>query len=106
MTGGRAGAGAGAVRRVPLGFDVNDTANAHKLAELNTKSFTIVTTSKALVVMGSLEEVRIRFPHGARYVTEAKHADGRTVYVDTSGDPSDKFGKFWKHPDREIRSFF
>jgi hypothetical protein len=26
------------------GFDVDDTANAHKLAELNAKSFTIVTT--------------------------------------------------------------
>ena len=33
---------------------MNDVANAHKLAELNTKSFTIVTTSTALVVMGSL----------------------------------------------------
>eukprot|EP01047_Picozoa_sp_COSAG01_P038169 COSAG01_NODE_3081_length_6620_cov_26.409230_7_plen_178_part_00 len=44
--------------------------------------------------MGSLDEVKIRFPHGARYVTEAKHADGRTVYVDCSGDPSDIFGKF------------
>ena len=50
-------------------FDVNDVANAHKLAELNTKSFTIVTTSTALAVMGSLDEVRIRFPHGARYVS-------------------------------------
>ena len=76
------------------GFDVNDKANAHKLGELNTKSFTIVTTSGNLVVMGSLAEVKIRHPHGARYVTEAKHADGRTVYVDTGSDPSDIFGKF------------
>eukprot|EP01049_Picozoa_sp_SAG25_P005361 SAG25_NODE_365_length_9126_cov_7.904952_3_plen_254_part_00 len=44
--------------------------------------------------MGSREEVRIRHPSGARYVTEAKHADGRTVYVDTGDDPSDIFGKF------------
>jgi hypothetical protein len=57
----------------------------HKLVELNAKSFTIVTTSKASVVMGSLEEVRIRHPNGARYVTEAKHADGRTVKAPVQG---------------------
>ena len=74
-------------------FDVNSPGNVQKLADLNKKSFVIVTTSKATKVLGSWTEVELRWPNGARYVAEAKHADGRTVYVDTSEDPSDVFGK-------------